>query len=956
MRLLRLLSLVLLLGSSLLSAQSPWLEVHSDLPQDPNISRGTLSNGLLYLIEPTAEPPGAVSFRMIVGAGSRNETPLEEGVAHLVEHMVFRKSKDPAMEGVRKELERKGVALGPNLTAFTFYDHTVYQVDLPGNSPELRSLALRLLRGYADAAAFAPAEVELEKEVVLNEDTLHKNQGSIVQTELNRIVWPSELALARTVGGSDKAIRSLTELDCSRFYKSWYRPENTALIVTGSVDPTALAGEIEKAFSSFAPQSMAPDMPAQKTTKPSEFTSRYLLLSIGNPNDIFLRYFRAWETSEPAKWDRERRAQALRRQLALGMFNERLYRKSRRAGAALDRPMVEVVSPLPGVNAVLFSGRANPTDWPSAFETASVEFRKALTYGFNDDELLRAKKALERSYKLSISYAPSARAENEANRIKEAFVGGFELLTPQCAWDAVKPDLEKVTAKECADAFRDLWGTEPPRAIVAVSAALNLEAEHLLQELQKAEFAKIAPEPQTEPFAFAYDSFGPQGEIAKETAVEDLEIRSVRFKNGVGMSFKKTDFERDVCEVYVRFGSGRNSQPNNRASLDRVASIALWEGGLGKHPAADLARFMDSELFTVNFSVEDDAFCFWARGASESMRPALRLITAFLKDAAFRPSAMTSVRAVLDSQYLALQQNTFGPLTSKMERILASDDARFGAGELDDAKSRTMNEVEQWLKPELAEGAIEVGIAGDLSYEEARSIVSETLGALPPRAPRTRPERLPSIKRALPAEHLLVSAPGLTQSALSLVWMLPEPTDIRNERRYTLISELLGNRVREWIRERKGATYWSDAGVVAHEGFSNFAYLQLFVQVDTPRIKEVVDELESMVFELQSKGVTDDEFERVRQPFISSYEKSRRSNAYWGYWVLRTALENPRSLDAARDRSLDIRKITRAEIEKIIRANLSSTRRFLFVTMPTPADPLRQPPKETAGTGLTTAP
>ena len=91
MRALRILSMVALSFVPSALAGMPLSAARADekLPTDPALVRGTLPNGLTYLIRPHKNPEGRVSIWLHVGTGSLNETDATRGLAHYLEHMAF---------------------------------------------------------------------------------------------------------------------------------------------------------------------------------------------------------------------------------------------------------------------------------------------------------------------------------------------------------------------------------------------------------------------------------------------------------------------------------------------------------------------------------------------------------------------------------------------------------------------------------------------------------------------------------------------------------------------------------------------------------------------------------------------------------------------------------------------------------------------------------------------------
>ena len=97
----------------------PWLYENSDVPVDPAWHFGTLRNGLRFALRRNGVPPGQVSIRVRVDAGSLMERPDELGFAHFIEHLTFRGSRK-VPDGESKRLwQRLGVSFGSDNNAQT---------------------------------------------------------------------------------------------------------------------------------------------------------------------------------------------------------------------------------------------------------------------------------------------------------------------------------------------------------------------------------------------------------------------------------------------------------------------------------------------------------------------------------------------------------------------------------------------------------------------------------------------------------------------------------------------------------------------------------------------------------------------------------------------------------------------------------------------------------------------
>ena len=235
-----LISLPLLRGEPEMS-WNQWAQAQSDIPASPRITFGRLANGLRYALLPNHTPPGQVSMRLLVRAGSLQEQDDEPGYAHFVEHMAFRGTRGfPADEKI-KFMQALGMGFGPHVNAETTFTHTLYKLDLPENSAATLASGLRILRDYADGLVFDPAEMDRERGVVLSEALARHN------TDQDRDIARFELFFAGTIIpqrwpiGTETSIKRARPAGLRSFYDAWYRPERMVVVAAGDIDPAALA-------------------------------------------------------------------------------------------------------------------------------------------------------------------------------------------------------------------------------------------------------------------------------------------------------------------------------------------------------------------------------------------------------------------------------------------------------------------------------------------------------------------------------------------------------------------------------------------------------------------------------------------------------------------------------------------------------------------------------------------
>ena len=165
-------------------------------------------------------------------AGSFREAPGEEGLAHFLEHMVFKGSACHKAGEFDREIE----ALGGSSNAATGFDDVHYYVSVPSNVIEP---ALELLLSLVITPLINEDSFETERQVVLEEIAQHDDQPDeqIIQ-KLLETCWPNH-AYGRPILGFEKSLKNSNPSTMKSFHKRLYRASNCCLSIAG-VLPTGI--------------------------------------------------------------------------------------------------------------------------------------------------------------------------------------------------------------------------------------------------------------------------------------------------------------------------------------------------------------------------------------------------------------------------------------------------------------------------------------------------------------------------------------------------------------------------------------------------------------------------------------------------------------------------------------------------------------------------------------------
>lgn len=234
-----------------------------------SITEYRLGNGLTVLLFPDATQ-STVTVNVTYLVGSRHEGYGETGMAHLLEHMMFKGT--PTHRSVLKLLGEKG-ANPANGT--TWLDRTNYYETLP-TSPETLEWALALEADRMRNASISPDDLASEFSVVRNELEMGENDPQGVLDE--RIVSTAFLwhNYGKSTIGSRTDIERVPVGALRAFYDRYYQPDNAVLVVAGKYDEAHALATIEKTFGAIAKPSRV--LPATYTVEPPQDGERVVTL------------------------------------------------------------------------------------------------------------------------------------------------------------------------------------------------------------------------------------------------------------------------------------------------------------------------------------------------------------------------------------------------------------------------------------------------------------------------------------------------------------------------------------------------------------------------------------------------------------------------------------------------------------------------------------------------------
>ena len=915
-----------------------WPHEKSELLPDSSLVFGRLPNGFRYVLMENHKPKGRVSMHLNVQVGSMYETDGQQGLAHFLEHMLFCGSAHFKPGELVRYFQSIGMKFGPDANAHTGYYETVYDILLPQGSRESLENGLLVLKDFADSALLPESEINRERKVVLAEKRTRDSASYRTFVSIMKFEFPEAKISKRFPIGMEDVIKNANQKLLKEFYDNWYRPEKMILVMVGDFDVKTAVSLIEEKFSDLSARAPARQEPYIGEINHNGVKAFYHFEKEAGKTTVSIEVVK--------KVIKKADSLDFQRRLLVQDIADRIVQN--RLDLLVGKPDTPFTSA--SISSGIFMGqiefaeitaKSSPENWGKSLLLIEQNLRKALKYGFTKSELERVKKDFLSDLDNALNKAQTRDSGALAREIIRALNTGMVSMSPEQKKSLFALVIDSLTLKDTHDLFVKIW--QPEHRLVLVTGNVELGAagvdpeELILGAFNKSSGIKVLRPVKTESVVFPYLSEPEKnGKVISRKVIADLGIVQVDFENNVRLNLKKTDFEADEVLVNLSFGLGRSVEPLNRSGLAFLSRAVINESGLGTLDRDEIERAMAGKNANVIFGIGEESFYFRGKTVSKEVRLLFQLLYAHLTDPGYRKDAFKLAMERFQQKYLKLFSSIDGAMSLTGKRFLAGGDSRFGLPPYDMFKNLTLDDVKSWIDAPLRHGTLEVSIVGDFDVDSTIEIVSKYLGTLSPRRNIHLQKRSDSPE--FPVAQLLEInvATKIPKGLVVVAYPTEDLWDIHKTRLFSVLSDILSNRLRETIREKLGAAYSFVAYNTASRAYSGYGVLQTFVHAAPEDIDMIISEIKNIVSDLAETGPNNDELRRAVDPILTSIKDMMRSNNYWLNTVLSGSAKHSQQLEWSRTILDDYDSITKGELSVLAKKYLNNDKSAVIIVKPAP--------------------
>mmetsp|Transcript_36721 Transcript_36721/g.146834 ORF Transcript_36721/g.146834 Transcript_36721/m.146834 type:complete len:907 (-) Transcript_36721:601-3321(-) len=759
------------------------------LVEDPNLVRGRLENGLAYAILPNARPANRVEAHLVVSCGSLDEEDHEQGLAHLVEHVVFCGTKKLVdSEKVKSAMASIGMSFGADVNASTDFRETKYTfhgpIERPQNFPIIDGGeaisdgfqgVLEILYEICFQATIEEDSVTTEKAAVLSELQLRntvefRSDKAFIEKFHGETPIPTRYPI-----GLEESVKGFTAADVRRFYDKFYVPGNMELYCVGSFDkkgaleliksifekaerkevPSCVSHRLEeyhrfdridpeRKFATFSHNLLAQTVVCFAVKVPSYKVQEFEHLRINLVDSICGSVF-------------EERMDGIYKSMGNPIFTEFGwgYDDSHREGCA--------------ANVLTIS--CEPADFRDAVVLLLRESRRLCRYGILEGEMRRALHMLLKSLRQDAEQADTKQSssiisdlinESELGDVYQSAQAQYELFQKASRTIDVETVNKRVRAvfsglgieKDgsltpengidgmvgCGDCVVFVSGPQRKLGKITldeINELVKLSAQGEIEAPADIDLPEYLFEDQPERVGFVEVCNAQQlglEVVEPEKAVETESGAWFRtLPNGVRGAFQVTEYDAKhfILRVNVHGGSASMADEVESAALS-MGLLTMFSGGAAGHPSHVISKYMSTHNIDLEVAVgfESARLDMWAGTAGHGLKRAFETLFAYFTTPVWETSSFERARKERMLLFEELQHEIERRVQEAAYLNLVGGDKRFPTSSKKCLRRINFDDLQQTIMRALDPAKMEVILVGDFDPKEAEMHFASYFGAM----------------------------------------------------------------------------------------------------------------------------------------------------------------------------------------------------------------------------------
>jgi len=873
------------------------------IPLDSEIRSGTLENGITYFALSNENPGLNFEARLVVKAGGLAQMPVDSGIAHFVEHMVFQGTQN-FPNGIFDGLEGYGINVGTHINGWTSCDVTTYV--FRATNRENLEIVLKALDDIATLATFPEDRIEVERNIILEEARPDESIDGIKHELFREMYTEGTLYEECNTIGTSEGIRNVTSQDLIDYYDLWYRPDLMAVVLVGDLPTEELETKIIDHFAD----------------NPEKSGPGSVRTQISNPyGEMKIRTFTHPEVESIVSVDF---SAPFARQGTLGseyekfllnlvfdLAHEHILTRAEYGYTKFSQPWGYIWSE--DFNLRFFGWGFDSDNPEEELKELLKEVRFLKETGFSEDLLEKELAELTNALNDSLGASVGRQDESFADDLVTHFINGVPVADPQFLTETWLSWVDEVTLEDVNSYFARLMNETAPQVVILGKRETetpnikDLEKAILdsaTESLDGIENAVVVP---------LFDNLMVTPEKSKESVNRiahdqfwEQEVVELNFSNGSTVIHTYSDILPDLVGVVACSPGGYYNLEIGDSALVEFATSAIDQSGVGNLSSQIVKNFIETNRIFLRSVISPNSECQAGAASPDSLFGLMELIHLRLTEPRVDEQVFAQELIDLDS-YMEDENDPYAASHNKMLEVTYGEGLRRMFPTSEQIETFTSQKALQ-IYEEVFTGAagLSVAFVGDVDFDQVEELSRTYIATLPTGPLDTGWGLQPYLPSGVVTENVTA---GINQalSGFDIHFQTELPRGESDEREILLgvlqlevegmiLQKILEDRLFEKLRDELGISY--TAGRVSI-GYELRPDIRFFVDISVDTSMETLELAHEVVLEeielLRTTNISEEEFTVVKETVLNelNYVSNEVLSIDLTDWKLFTTLDWP---------------------------------------------------------------
>lgn len=856
---------------------TPFITAAQSIPQDDQVVKGVLNNGLTYYIKQNNTPQSKVELRLVINAGSAIEDEQQRGLAHFMEHLAFSGTRDfPGLKLI-DTLEGVGVRFGKELNAYTSFDETVYMLPIASENVDL---GLNILVNWAHYFALTEEAIDRERGVILEEmrlgnDSRMRLQSQYMPVQFGGSPYPNRLPI-----GIEDVVKNSPYSEFSNFYNTWYRPDLMAVIAVGDINPIEIEKKIKQLFNVKSNKTIYKE---RGSYFPTEHKEPKVVIATDKDRkscsvEIMYKH-KAKRINNITDYK-----ESLKDDLYRTMMLDRLDIVQDRSITPFYDAEISYSSHFRFIDTYSMFALCSLQDVKSTIEILLDENERVRRYGFTQDELDLNKKKLVAKYQRWYNERDKTASDLIADLFQVSYLLDQPIPSSEWEYEIVNQFIKELSLDEM-NRLCNQYTTDENCVITIIgpdsenSYPAETELKLLLNEVKNKSLDHFVGVANVESL---FNKKVKKGECYSQQNIDSIGVVKFTLSNGLTVILKPTEYKNNEILFRSTSNGGYGMYPKDQAISAVNATLIQDNSGVNEINNIQLRRLMTGKNIAIKQYLTFSHESMWGRSSIDDIETLFQLINLYHTEPYFNDLAYKKLVNKSKVDYSYLRNTASSSYDYRVDSLMNGGDFRTSPWPIEEELNKIdLNISKKIYKDRFSNAAgFTYMFVGNIEIKKFKSLIEKYIASLPVNSSKiTATDFKPYIPQGGLVDYYKKG--DADKATVKIRFAKKEDkTKSYNKASYDAFVEILGSRLFESMRMDMSGVYGVSVTGDIPIFHISYSKLNLAFGCDPNMCNALIERLNIDLKELWTNGPTQEEVDKVKEKLRVALESYYHSNAF----------------------------------------------------------------------------